>query len=218
MQETQLIKSKDRVRDHGEVFTPDFIVEDMLKLVENETHRLDSRFLEPACGDGNFLIKVLEKKLSIVAKQYRRNQLDYEKYMFISVASIYGIDLLRDNVHHAQDRLYKLAQEEYQKIRKKKIKDQFLKSLQFVLSKNIVQWDALSLKDTNGQPIHFTEWSFVWWYKIKRREYTFEELITQDKGNEGLFSDHLQSDHGKSVFLPQPSIEHPTVHFLALIS
>ena len=139
MQETQLIKSKDRVRDHGEVFTPDFIVEDMLKLVENETHRLDSRFLEPACGDGNFLIKVLEKKLSIVAKQYRRNQLDYEKYMFISVASIYGIDLLRDNVHHAQDRLYKLAQEEYQKIRKKKIKDQFLKSLQFVLSKNIVQ-------------------------------------------------------------------------------
>ena len=59
-----LVKSKQRVTDHGEVFTPSWMVEDMLNLVKGESERIDSRFLEPACGDGNFLKVVLQRKLA----------------------------------------------------------------------------------------------------------------------------------------------------------
>ena len=103
-----LTKSRNRIRDHGEVFTPDFIVNDMLNLVKHETERIDSRFLESACGDGNFLIKILEKKLEIVENKYKKNQFDYERNSLIAVSSIYGIELLDDNVEEAQKRLYNL--------------------------------------------------------------------------------------------------------------
>jgi type I restriction-modification system DNA methylase subunit len=89
-----LTKSKDRIRDHGEVFTPDFIVDDMLNLVHQETQRIESRFLEPACGDGNFLASILVRKISVVDKIYKKNQFDYEKNALLAVSSLYGIDLL----------------------------------------------------------------------------------------------------------------------------
>ena len=85
---TKQIKSKQRVADHGEVFTREQEVNAMLDLVKDETLRIESRFLEPACGDGNFLIQILKRKLEIVEKNYRTSQREYEFYAVLAVCSI----------------------------------------------------------------------------------------------------------------------------------
>jgi type I restriction-modification system DNA methylase subunit len=108
----KLIKSKKRIRDHGEVFTSDFIVSDMLDLVKQETERIDSRFLEPACGTGNFLIEILKRKLKIVKNKYKKSQFDYEHYAIIAVSSIYGIDILQDNAEECRQRLFNIFNKE----------------------------------------------------------------------------------------------------------
>ena len=90
---TRQLKSKNRVADHGEVFTAEREVNAMLDLVKQETERIDSRFLEPACGTGNFLVEVLRRKLAVVDKNYKKSQLDYERYAVLAVSSLYGIDL-----------------------------------------------------------------------------------------------------------------------------
>ena len=107
------VKSKQRVADHGEVFTAEREVNAMLDLVKQETERIDSRFLEPACGDGNFLAEILRRKLAVVKVNYRRNPADYEKYAVIAVTSIYGIDILQDNVEACRERLFGIWNEEY---------------------------------------------------------------------------------------------------------
>ena len=104
MAERQQVKSKQRVEEHGEVFTNDREVNAMLDLVKQETERIDSRFLEPACGDGNFLAEVLRRKLEVVGKRYGRSQLEYERYAFVAVSSIYGVDILQDNVEDCRER------------------------------------------------------------------------------------------------------------------
>ena len=78
-----MIKSKERIADFGEVFTPEKEVNAMLDLVENEIERIDSRFLEPACGDGNFLIQILRRKIYVVEKRYSKEQIDFERNVFL---------------------------------------------------------------------------------------------------------------------------------------
>ncbi len=214
--QTEIIKSKKRVRDHGEVFTPDFIVDDMLDLVKNETENIESRFLEPACGNGNFLIKILERKLRVVKRVYSKSQFDYERNVIVSVGSIYGVELLEDNVLLAQDRLYEFLLGEYQKNYKSKINNDFLKSVRYVLNRNILQGDALSLKDKDDNPIVFSEWSPVNGVKIKRRDFQFIDLAEFDPKNPSLFSVKETSDSGEVVFSPQPVKNHSSVSFLKL--
>ena len=98
MSDTKQIKSKTRVRDKGEVFTNEREVNAMLDLVKQETERIDSRFLEPACGKGAFLTEILKRKLKVVRDRYSKSQIEYERYAFLAVTSIYGIDILQDNV------------------------------------------------------------------------------------------------------------------------
>ena len=211
-----LTKSKERVRDHGEVFTPDFIVEDMLDLVKNETDRIESRFLEPACGDGNFLIKVLERKMDVVKKRYKKSQFDYERMMILALGSMYGVDLLDDNVEDARERLFIYSQGEYIKLFKDKTQQDVLKSMRYILSKNILQGDALSLKNKNNKPITFAQWSLVNGSKIKRRDFQFVDLAEFDPTTPSLFSIQEESDTGEVVFSPQPSKDYPAVHFMKL--
>jgi hypothetical protein len=211
-----LVKSKKRIRDHGEVFTPDFIVEDMLDLVKNETERIESRFLEPACGDGNFLIKVLERKMEVVKKRYKKSQFDYERMMLIAAGSIYGVDLLDDNVADARDRLHEYCEGEYIKLFKNKVHQEVLKSIRYVFSKNILQGDALSLKNKNNEPITFAEWSLVNGSKIQRRDFQFLDLAEFDSKAPSLFSVREESDAGEVVFSAQPSKDYPAVNFMKL--
>ena len=208
----ELIKSKKRVSDHGEVFTSEREVNNMLDLVKQETERIDSRFLEPACGDGNFLIKVLERKVEILLFRYKKNQFEFEKYSVIAVSSIYGVDILEDNVQEAQNRLFLYIEGVYTKTFKNTVNLEFLKTLRYVLSKNIIHGDALSLKKVDSdEPVTFSEWSLVN-NSIKRRDFTFEHLLQ----NSPLEGPNLFSDLGEDVFIPTPTKEYPLTHYLKL--
>ena len=213
------MKSKQRVADHGEVFTAEREVNAMLDLVKQETDRIDSRFLEPACGTGNFLTEVLIRKLSIVEKKYKRNQLDFERYSVVAISSMYGVDILEDNIAECRERLFNIFNKKYMKIYKKKSKDSVKDSIRFILDKNIICGDALSLKTvgSNPIPITFSEWAMPFGSMIKRRDYYFETL-TNDMKKDDLFSisENLKSDTGMDVFIPHPVKSYPATHFLRI--
>ena len=213
------MKSKQRVADHGEVFTAEREVNAMLDLVKQETDRIDSRFLEPACGTGNFLTEILTRKLAIVEKKYKRNQLDFERYSVIAISSMYGIDILEDNIAECRERLFDIFNKLYMKIYKKKSKGSVRDSIKFILDKNIICGDALSLKTvgSNPIPITFSEWAMPFGSMIKRRDYYFETL-TNDMKKDDLFSvsENLKSDTGVDVFIPHPVKSYPATHFLRI--
>lgn len=192
----------------------------MLDLVKQETERIDSRFLEPACGTGNFLNEVLRRKLQVVEKKYRRSQIEYERYSVLAVSSIYGIDILEDNAIACRQRLLGLFSEAYTGIFRKKAKIACIQAVQFILSKNIIHGNALTLKTEgqNQQPIIFSEWSFTSSSLIKRRDFFFDELLPDDstkRNQPDLFSQNsLVSDTGEKVFLPKETHSYPPIHFL----
>ena len=177
------IKSKKRVADHGEVFTAEREVNAMLDLVKQETERIDSRFLEPACGDGNFLAEILRRKLAEVRRKYRRSPFDYEKNAVLAISSVYGIDLMMDNVDACRERLFKIWDKEYKAVCKKETNDQTREAVHFILSRNIVCGNALTLMcvDENGidtaAPIVFSEWAFITGTQMQRKDYTFDEFV-----------------------------------------
>ena len=215
MQEvTNQVKSKKRVTDHGEVFTAHREVNAMLDLVKHETERIDSRFLEPACGTGNFLVEILKRKIAVVESRYSKNQIEYERYAILALSSIYGVDILQDNVQTCRDRLLGIFTHYYLHNYKKEFKPECLKAAEFILSKNILWGDALSLKtpDEEAKPIVFSEWSAVNGSMIKRRDYTMHNLL-QSKPIEGL---NLFSDLGDRAFIPTPVGDFPLIHFLKL--
>ncbi|QEG29275.1 hypothetical protein GobsT_40690 [Gemmata obscuriglobus] len=106
-----LVKSKDRVADHGEVFTPAWLVDAMLDLVKDETERIDSRFLEPACGSGNFLVPVLRRKLAAVELKYAKSDFERRHYAILGLMCIYGIELLADNIAECRANLLEVFAE-----------------------------------------------------------------------------------------------------------
>ena len=214
---SNLTKSKQRVRDHGEVFTPREIVRDMLDLIPPELYeKPDARFLEPACGDGNFLIEVLKRKLETVEKKYKRHQDEYERNVVTVVAGLYGVELLDDNVLRARERLFEIVEQKYRALYKSKVKEDFLKSAQYVIERNIVQGDARSLKDKHDKPIVFSEWSPVNTVKIKRQDFTFEEIIPDELEKGSLFAYNQTNDEGRHFFIPQPRAQYTPTFFLTL--
>ena len=212
---SQQIKNKSRVADHGEVFTSSREVNGMLDLVDHETRRIDSRFLEPACGSGNFLAPVLERKLEVVNERYRRSQLEYERAGVIAVSSIYGVDILLDNVEECRERLYEIFKASYTGLFGTKVKEECLRTVRVILEKNILWGDALSMlrADGTGEPIVFTEWTAVNGRKIKRREYKLANLMAYQP----MEGDTLFSDLGEEAFLPKPIREYPLIDFLEII-
>ncbi len=221
----QQVKSKKRVTDHGEVFTAEREVNAMLDLVKQETERIDARFLEPACGNGNFLIEVLRRKLAIVKERYAKNQLEYERYAVTAVSSIYGVDILQDNVSECRKRLLDFFNVEYTAIFKNERKIECCRSVDYILQKNILWGDALSMKtpDERAEPIVFSEWSFVTGSQIKRRDFSLANLLEADlktynkkisKKNPRQVS--AFSNEEDPAFLPKPVAEFPLIHFLNL--
>lgn len=195
-------KSKERVRDHGEVFTDEREVKAMCDLVSDECNRIDSRFLEPACGDGNFLAEILTRKLAVVRRKYGKSPLDYEKNAVLAASSIYGVDILFDNVLACRARMFALWDKEYVAVCKKEVNNETRETVKFILSRNIVCGNALTLKcvDENAldtdEPIVFSEWAFVTGSNLQRSDYTFAELLEQGEkqvqlsiqlGDEGTF-------------------------------
>ncbi len=216
------IKSRQRVTAHGEVFTADREVNAMLDLVKQETERVDSRFLEPACGDGNFVAEILRRKLKAAKKRATPPKkkkplpLEFEKQSVIAVASIYGVDLLMDNVIACQKRLYDIWNAEYETICKGEISEECREAVRFILSRNIVCGNALTLmrvdenqKDTK-EPIVFSEWTLPFNNtKVQRKDYTLAELLdassieenVRKTGQLNLFAN--EKDEVEPTFLKQ---------------
>lgn len=205
----QQIKSKERVSEHGEVFTAEREVNAMLDLVKPETERIDSRFLEPACGEGAFLTEILRRKLAAVKNRYGKNAADYERYSVLAVTSIYGVDIQADNAAICRANLYEIWNEKYSAAVKAPANDDCRKAVKYILSKNIVCGDALTLLDKNGEPIEFAEWSFVTPTLIKRRDYRFDELLNGHEQEINLFVEGWEYDAETKAFIPAPIREYP---------
>ena len=212
MTHTQVV-SKQRVADHGEVYTHPREVNAMLDLVKQETERIESRFLEPACGTGNFLVEILNRKLAVVASRYAKSQFEYERYAVLAVSSIYGIDILADNVAACQERLFGVFDTAYTALFKNETNTACRASVRFILNRNILHGDALTLQTVNaegGEPITFSEWSAVNGSMLKRRDFKFAHLI--DRADSAALP--LFSDLGDESYIPEPIADHPLIHFL----
>lgn len=167
-----LIKSKKRVADHGEVFTPPWLVEKMLDLVKGEAERIDARFLEPACGSGNFLTHVLRRKLAAVELKYGQSGFEKRHYALLGVMCIYGIELLPDNITECRANLLDIFAENLGLDEA----DELYCAASFVLSLNLVYGDALTMKASDGKPITFAEWGYLGKGKFQRRDFRFDVL------------------------------------------
>lgn len=204
------VTSRQRVADHGEVFTAEREVKAMCDLVKQETERIDSRFLEPACGDGNFLSEILTRKLVIVKKKYKKSTLDYEKNAILALSSIYGVDILLDNAIACRERLFSIWDNEYKAVCRKECNEEARAAAMFILSRNIVCGNALSLRcvDENGndttEPIVFSEWAFITGSQMQRKDYTFDELLN---GDDSAKKKRVKKEQLTLLNEPQPDVE-----------
>lgn len=233
----QQVISKKRVADHGEVYTNAREVNAMLDLVKQETERIESRFLEPACGTGNFLVEILSRKLAVVAKRYAKSQLEYERYTVLAISSIYGIDILADNVAACQLRLLEVFNRQYSALFKSQTKEQCRNAVRYILSCNILHGDALTLQTVGdatkpAAPIVFAEWSAVNGSLLKRRDFVYDHLVkfSTPPPPDDLFSPEninktvsnnssgklQQSDQGEYSYEVHPVKDYPLIHFLEL--
>lgn len=169
---SDLIKSKQRVADHGEVFTPPWLVEKMLDLVKGETERIDSRFLEPACGSGNFLVPILQRKLAAVEAKYGKIAFEKHHYALVALASLYGIELLADNIAECRANMLDIFAQ-YLGLTDD---DDLYRSASHFLSTNLIQGDAMTMKDADGGPITVVEWSYIGKGKFNRRDFRLDVL------------------------------------------
>ena len=200
-----LVKSKHRVADHGEVFTPAWMVEAMLDLVKGETERIDSRFLEPACGDGNFLVPVLRRKLAAVELKYGKSEFERRNYALLALMCIYGIELLTDNIAECRANLLKIFAE-YLRLDPS---DDFYRAAVCVLSLNLIHGDALTMRAWDGSPITFAEWAYLWKGRFQRRDFSLKSLTQSSAYSaEGSLFAHL----GKhEIFTPTKTYPPMTV-------
>ncbi|WP_323842106.1 MULTISPECIES: restriction endonuclease subunit M [unclassified Moraxella] len=214
-------KSKERVADFGEVFTAEKEVNAMLNLLPQTIwNKITNTFLEPACGTGNFLAEILSRKLAIVLKSAQINKsqkspkyskFHYERNAIYAISSIYGIELLLDNCNECRKRLLDIFSTHYQTYFKD-IDDEVIRVAEFLLTKNIINGDALTLKDLNDEPIIFSEWEFINDIQINRRDYIYRDLI--DKASDRELP--LFSDLGEEAYIPTPIKEYFPIHFLTL--
>jgi len=209
------IVSKTRVSDHGEVLTGYREVNSMLDLVAHETDRIESRFLEPACGDGNFLAEILKRKLNIVHQRYKTSLIEYKRYSFLAISSIYGIDIIEENTVKCRERLYEIFKEYFNLSFNDIADEEYTKLIKYILTKNIIWGDALSLKTVGkyANPIVFSEWSIIEKGKVKRRDFTFQGLME----HAAIAEMPLFSDLGENVFIPIPEKEYAAKHILNLV-
>src|ERR1700687_1545958 len=183
-----LIKSKDRVVDHGEVFTPAWMVEAMLDLVKAETERIDSRFLEPACGNGNFLVRILQRKIAAVELKFGKSDFEKRHYALLALMCTYGIELLADNIADCRANMLEILAD-YLNLEES---DDLYRAAFGVLSQNLVHGDALTMRTSDDQPITFAEWGYLGKGKFQRRDFRLDILAQMSAfGEEGTLFAHL---------------------------
>jgi hypothetical protein len=207
-----LVKSKQRVAAHGEVFTPAWMVETMLNLVKDETERIDSRFLEPACGSGNFLVQILRRKLAAVELKYGKSDFERRHYALFGLMCIYGIELLSDNIAECRANLLEI----FARYLNLDQTDDLYRSAFYVLSQNLVHGDALTMRAQGNRPITFAEWGYLGKGRFQRRDFRYDSLTQSSAYSaEGSLFAHL----GKhEIFTPAKTYPPMTVGELAAIA
>ena len=204
-----LVKSKQRMSDHGEVFTPSWMVEDMLDLVKDETERIDARFLEPACGSGNFLVQILRRKLTAVELKYGNFNFERQHYALLGLMCIYGVELLADNIAECRANILDMFAE-YLNLDEA---DDLYLAAAHVLAENVMHGDALTMRALDGQPISFAEWGYLGKGKYQRRDFRFDVLTGSSKFSE---EGSLWADQGKhDIFIPIKTHPPMTIRELA---
>ena len=206
-----LVKSKQRVADHGEVFTPPWMVEAMLDLVKGESERIDARFLEPACGSGNFMVQILRRKLAAVELKYGKSDFERRHYALLGLMCIYGIELLADNIDECRANVLEVFANYLQLDET----DDLYRAASYVLQQNLVHGDALTMRDHNGQAITFAEWGYLGKGKYQQRDFRFDVLTGASKFSE---EGSLFAELGKhEIFTPVKTHPPMTVRELATL-
>ena len=190
----QQVKSRRRVADHGEVFTAEREVKAMCDLVKQETERIESRFLEPACGNG-------------------KSPFDYERYSVLAMTSLYGVDILEDNAEECRQRLFYIWNKEYTVNAKAQVNEQCREAVRFILRKNILCGDALTMLQADGSPIVFAEWSLVTGNQMKRRDFALDELLNGHEEQMNIFMIGWEYDEEVQAFIPSPIREYPLTDY-----
>jgi hypothetical protein len=218
------VRSRQRTIDHGEVFTPPDLVNDMFDLVAQECERVDSRFLEPACGTGNFLAEVLRRRLANVDRRYKART-QWEPNALLGLACLYGIELLHDNVSDCRERLQTLFADHYTARYRNQVKSEVLAAARHIVDSNILRGDAREMTTVGdyvypAEPLIFTEWSLLPGGKFKRRQYENHDLTKPPpSGLSGLFvaaSARLTDEDGRPVHIPRQVADWSPVHYLKL--
>ena len=228
------IKSKERVSERGEVFTAEREVKAMCDLVKDECERIDSRFLEPACGDGNFLAEILHRKLEVVKKKYKKSTYEYEQNSVLAITSIYGVDIMMDNVLACRERMFEIWNKEYTANCKADANDETREAVKYILSLNIVLGNALSMMcvDENGEDIPekgivFPEWSIVSGAMVKRRDFRLDVLLRENTketiddiqmtlgwfDDDDRCSEYWDFDPIEKAYIPKPIQEFAPIHY-----
>jgi hypothetical protein len=200
----KLIKSKARVQKHGEVFTPVWMVQKMLdnEDIKAACDNLTATFLEPAAGDGNFLVAILMRKLSMVSVRYSKSLQQYTHYSLFALSTLYGIELLEDNTKMCVMNLFEVYRDFYEttaKIFNKKPSKTTLDNAKFIISRNIIQGNFLTRKTAAGQPIIFSEWQLTnslrrnpVMLKVQRTEFSLDEIFA---GNDKMSGEQFDLQH-----------------------
>ena len=207
-----LVKSKQRVADHGEVFTPSWMVEDMLNLVKGETERIDSRFLEPACGDGNFLVQILKRKLASVEHKYGNSEFERRHFALFALMCLYAIELLSDNISDCRAKLLSIFTE-YLKIDPA---NEVYRAGFYVLSQNLVHGDAMKMRTQDDQAIIFAEWGYLGKGRYQRRDFRLDSLAQSSNfSSEGSLFAQLGRHE---IFTPTKTYPSMTIGELAALA
>ena len=171
------IKSKKRVSDFGEVYTNEREVNAMLDLVKEETEKITSTFLEPACGNGNFLVEILRRKLTSVARIYGSDMSEYRLHMIEAVTSIYGVDIQADNVQESRRRLLDMCREEFSGSYGINLSDGTIKALECVMKRNIICGNTLTCLADDGSPLVFSEWKLNENGMFERQDFLLSDML-----------------------------------------
>jgi hypothetical protein len=200
-----LVKSKQRVAAHGEVFTPPWMVEAMLDLVKGVVERVNSKVLEPACGSGNFLVQILRRKLDAVELEYGKSDFERRHYALLALMCVYGIELLPDNIRECRDNLLEIFAE----FLNLDESDDFYRAAVCVLSVNLIHGDAMKMRTWDNLPITFAEWAYLWNGRFQRRDFSLKSLtLSSTFSAEGSLFAQL----GKhEIFTPVKTYEPMTV-------
>lgn len=200
------IRSRQRVADHGEVFTPDWMVDDMLDMMRGEAERIDSRVVEPACGSGNFLVAVLRRKLATVIARYGKSEFEKRHQALFALMSVYGIELLADNVAECRANLLGIFAENLNLT-----SDDWYRAAEVVLGINIIQGDAMAMADASGQPLDFAEWAYLGMGRYQRRDFRYQDLAQRSS----ISGTSIAASHGHDALLPVADYRPMTVREIA---